>query len=468
MAKNIEKLVKKLIVNSSLGIAGTIGAVWLGRKLIKKTSNSILKRIMTDPYAENLWEFVSASRKYGLQTIVETNLRTQAGSLINRPLGSPKKFPNLNNVMFNFAQISTPPTDEGIIPDTSVVIGPCAKKPMKIKMPILIAAMAYGLSLSEKAKIALAKGSSLAGIATNSGEGPFLKSERRAAEKLILQYGRAKWNKTPEILQQGDMIEIYFGQGASGGVGHYINDTDINWLVRKRMGLKWGEKGVVHAIVPAIINNKQSIKDLVDQLREITGGVPIGGKIAAGKFLEKDLEILIETGVDFISIAGAEAGTKNTPPILEDDFGLPLFWALCRAGSFFEKNKLKNKVSLLVSGGLSTPGDFLKAIALGADAVYVGSIALFALAHTQVLKAMPWEPPPEVVFFKGKYQHKLNVEKSAKNLAKFLGSCQEEMQEGLRALGKTNIGELSKKDLFALDQLTAETAGIPLGNKEIY
>ena len=83
MAKNKEKLVKKLIVNSSLGIAGTIGAVWLGRKLIKKISNSILKRIMTDPYAENLWEFVSASRKYGLQTIVETNLRTQAGSLIN-------------------------------------------------------------------------------------------------------------------------------------------------------------------------------------------------------------------------------------------------------------------------------------------------------------------------------------------------------------------------------------------------
>lgn len=466
MTKNKDGLIEKIVINSALGIAGAIGSVWLGRRLIKKAANSFLKRLMTDPYTENLWEFVSASRKYGLQTIIETNLRTQAGSVIKRPLGTPKKFPNLNSVMFNFAQLETLPTDEGIIPNTSVVIGPCAKKPMEIKMPILISAMAYGLSLSEKSKVALAKGSSLAGIATNTGEGPFLESERKAANKLILQYSRAKWKKSPEILKKADMIEIYFGQGASGGIGHYVNDSEINWFVRKRMGLQWGEQGVIHATFPEISNDYRGLKSLVDQLKSITEGVPIGAKIAAGKFLEKDMQILVEAGVDFITVDGAEAGTKNTPPILEDDFGLPLFWALCRAGSFIEKNNLKNKVSLLVSGGLSTPGDFLKAIALGADGVYIGSIALFAMAHTQVLKAMPWEPPPEVVFFKGKYQHKLNVEDSANNLAKFLRSCQEEMQEGLRALGKTSITELNKDDLFALDQLTAETAGIPLGNKE--
>jgi len=143
-----------------------------------------------------------------------------------------------------------------------------------------------------------------------------------------------------------------------------------------------------------------------------------------------------------------------------------LLWALCRANTFLKNHNLKDKISLLVTGGLTTPGDFLKAVALGADAVYIGSIALFAMAHTQVLKAMPWEPPPEVVFFKGKYQHRLNIEKGAKNLNKFLKSCQEEMQEGIRALGKTHIREINKEDLFALDQLTAETADIPLGNKE--
>jgi len=464
MGKNKNLWIEKVLISSALGIAGALGTIWLGRTAFKKGTNSFLKRLMVDKYPENLWEFVSASRKFGLQTIVETNLRTQEGKMIKRPLGSPKKFPNLNNVMFNFAQLHILPTDEGIIPDTRVTIGSCAKKPLELKMPILIAPMAYGLSLSEKAKVALAKGSALAGTATNTGEGPFLPSEREAADKLILQYNRGKWNKSKEILQAADMIEIYFGQGSTGGVGHYIDDKEIDWLVRQRMGLKWGEKGVIHATLPEIGMHPQALRNLIEELKEITGGVPIGGKIAAGKNIEKDLEILAEAQVDFITVSGAEAGTKNAPPILEDDFGLPLFWALCRANTFLNKHNLKNKISLLVSGGLAVPGDFLKAIALGADAVYIGSIALFAMSHTQVLKALPWEPPPEVIFFKGKYQHKLKVGKSAQNLYKFLTSCQEEMQEGIRALGKTNISQINKEDLFALDPVTAETAGIPMGN----
>src|SRR5690554_3595235 len=96
VVKDADKLIEKLAVTSVLGIAGALGTVWLGRKIIKRGINSFLKRLMIDPYSENLWEFVSASRKFGLQTIVETNLRTQEGTLIKRPLGSPKKLPNLN------------------------------------------------------------------------------------------------------------------------------------------------------------------------------------------------------------------------------------------------------------------------------------------------------------------------------------------------------------------------------------
>jgi len=361
---------------------------------------------MVDSYSENLWEFISASRKFGLQTIIETNLRTQEGKLIKRPLGSPKRLPNLNSIMFNFAQVHTHPTDEKFFPDTKVLIGPSAKKPLELQMPIIIAPMAYGFSLSEKAKIALAKGSKLAGIATSTGEGPFLPSERQAANKLIIQYNKGPWSKSEQILKQADMIEIYFGQGATGGVGHFIDEKEIDWVVKKRMGLSMGQQGVVHANFPGF-NKPDYLIELIKYLKGITGGVPVGAKIAAGKYLEKDLEILLEAGADFITIAGAEAGAKNAPPILEDDFGLPSLWALCRASKYLEKQKVKDKVSLLITGGLATPGDFLKAVALGADAVYIGSIALFAMAHTQVLKAFPWEPPPDVVFFKGKYQNQL-------------------------------------------------------------
>ncbi|MFZ7101637.1 MAG: FMN-binding glutamate synthase family protein [Peptococcaceae bacterium] len=466
MSKNEQEWLEKVILSAAVGIMGAAGTAWLGKKFLKKAVNGFLYRLMVDSYPENLWEFASAARKFGLQTIVETNLRTQKGRMINRPLGSPRKFPNLDSLMFNFAQLQTLPTDEGILPLTEVIIGPEAKRPLILQIPIIIAPMAYGLSLSAKAKTALAKGSALAGTATNTGEGPFLPAERQTAKNLILQYNRGKWSKTAKILRQADAIEIYFGQGATGGVGHFIDDQEVNWLVKKRMGLKLGEKGVVHATFPGI-ENTDKIVHLVEKLRDITGGVPIGGKIAAGKFIERDLEILVKAGVDFITVAGAEEGTKNSPPILEDDFGLPLLWALCRAANFLEKNNLKDKISLIATGGLATPGAYLKAVALGADAVYIGSIALFAMTHTQVLKALPWEPPPEIVFFKGKYQNKLNIRKGAENLQKYLKACQEEMQEGIRALGKTNIKELNRQDLFALDQLTAEAAGVPLGNREI-
>ncbi|WP_066632709.1 FMN-binding glutamate synthase family protein [Desulfolucanica intricata] len=459
-------LLKKLFFLAAVGYAGAKGTAWLGKKVINKVSDNFIKRIMVDPYSENLWEFASASQRTGLQDIVEINLRTQEGKTIKRPLGSPKKFPDFSGIMFNFAQLHRLPTDEGKPIDTRVIIGPRAQKPLEIKLPIMISGMAYAFALSAKAKIGLARGSSLAGTATNTGEGPFLPAERKAADKLILQYNRGKWNKSEKILKQADMIEIHIGQGAAGGVGHYIEDKEIDWKIRRMMGLGWGEKGVIHAKFPGM-DKPNYLKDLITYLKEVTKGVPVGVKLAASKYLEKDMEIAVESGVDVITIDGSEAASKGTAPILQDDFGLPSLFAIIRAAKFINKYKLKNKVSLILSGGLENPGDFLKAIALGADALYIGSTALFAMSHTQVLKALPWEPPPEIVFYKGKHQKEFDVEKGAQSLASFLNACNEEIKEAVRALGKNSIHEVNKDDLFALDSQTAEVVGIPLGYKEI-
>jgi glutamate synthase domain-containing protein 2 len=190
--------------------------------------------------------------------------------------------------------------------------------------------------------------------------------------------------------------------------------------------------------------------------------------MAAGKYLEDDLDIAVESGVDYIAIDGCEAGTRGSAPILQDDFGLPTLFALIRADNYFRKHNLKGKISLIVSGGLVNPGHYLKALALGADAVYIGTIALFAMAHTEVLKALPWEPPPDVVWYKGKASHKLNVNKGAQNISKYLLSCNHEMKDGIIALGKRSIQQLDKEDLFALDHYTSEIVGIPVGYKEIH
>lgn len=451
----------------ALGSAGlTCLGLWLfTRPLLNRIHDSYLKTVMTDPYEENIWEFVSAAHRTGLQKIVETNLRAHTGRLLERPFGSPWRFPGTDGLVFNLAQLARLPVDESVTVDTRVTLGPRAARPLKISMPLIVSGMAYGLALSEKAKIALAKGASLAGTATNTGEGPFLPSEREAARHLIVQYNRGGWNYNPLILKQADMVEIQFGQAAIAGLGHSTNYDEIPPKGRRLLGLKPGQAAVTHARMPGIKNPKKDLPPLVARLRRLTGGVPIGAKIGASNDLEKDLAILLDAGVDFIAIDGAGAASKGSPPIIQDDFGVPTVYAVNRAAAFLKKQGVKDRVSLIAGGGLVTPGDFLKTLALGADAVYIGTIALFALTHTQVLKAMPWEPPVQVVFARGRYQDKLDADQAAHNLANFLWACNAEIMEGVRALGKKSVRQVNKSDLAALDPVTARALGVPLASR---
>ncbi len=120
---------------------------------------------------------------------------------------------------------------------------------------------------------------------------------------------------------------------------------------------------------------------LVSHLRRITHGAPIGAKLAAGNSLEQDRDFLLAGGVDFIAVEGAHATSKSGPPILLDDFDLPTMHALCRAVRHLEARQAKERLSLIISGGFATPGDMLKALAIGADAIYLGTTARFAVSH---------------------------------------------------------------------------------------
>jgi glutamate synthase domain-containing protein 2 len=442
-------------------LASYLGAKQVARTVVKRTMNKATYRLMTDPYAENLWEFVHSANRVNPQVIVETNLRAEEGVLLKRPLGSAKKFPDFSNLMFDMAQLRKFATPDVVDVDTKVILGPQANKPLVINMPIMISAMAYGLAISAKGKIALAKGAAKVGTVTNSGEGAFLQAERDAASKFIIQYPRGNWNKDEKILKQADMIEIQVGQGASAGTGHITKSKDISFAIKRKLGLFPGQDAFIPARVTGV-HQPKDFKKLVIYLRELTGGVPIGIKFGAGKYLEEDIAVAIEAGVDAVVIDGAQAATVGAAPILEDDFGLPTLIAICRAGRYFQEQGLKGKVSLIISGGLYVPGDFLKAIALGADAVYIGTIALFAMSHTQSLKAMPFEPPTQIVWATGHFKKQFKVEKAATTLAKFLTSCNLEIKEGIKALGKTALSQVSKDDLVALDPQTAAIAQVDL------
>lgn len=445
-----------------MGLLGAAGAAALGRFLLEKTISATLTRIMTESYEKNLWEVFSASARTTPQLIVETNLRAETGKPIQRPLAGPRRMLDFSGLMFNVAQLETFPTPGDVPVDTTLVLGKRAARPLKLAIPILIAGMAYSIALSERVKVALAKVATMAGTATNTDLGPFLPAEREAATHLIVQYARTTWNKAPEILRQADMLELQFGQGAWAGASIVVSTRKIDARLRKALGIGPHQDAVSQARMPGLASPAE-LGRLVKELRELTGGVPIGVKLAAGNDLEKDLHWAIAAGVDVITIDGAQDATAQSYPILQDDFGLPTLYAPCRAVLFLEKKGVRNDVSLIISGGLATPGDYLKALALGADGVTIGTLALFAVTHTQVFNALPFEPPVEVVYYQGRRSQEFDAEKGARHLANYLLACIEEMKEGARALGKTALRDVNKNDLLALDERTALVTGVRPG-----
>ncbi|MDM5221064.1 FMN-binding glutamate synthase family protein [Peribacillus sp. NJ11] len=433
-----------------------VGWRWIMKRIVKKMG----KIILTDSYQENIMELMPGLRHMGVQNMLENSLRAETGDVLHRPLGSSKKWPHLDPITFIPAQTTPFPIDGEEDVDVKVTIGPKAKKPMKIKIPLMITGMAYGIALSEQTRLSLAEAAKNVGTAINSGEGGVIPEELDKAGKYILQFSKTEWSKEEDLIKRADMIEIKFGQGALAGMGGKISPKNLTGRAREVMGLKENEDGV---IFEHFFENQtlKDIKKLVNELRSITGGVPIGVKMGAGGKIEEDIDHLIELGVDFITIDGGQAATHGAPPILSDDMGIPTLHAVVRAVNHLEKRKMKGQISLIVSGGLLVPGHFLKVLALGADAVYVGSAILFAVSHSQALNALPFEPPTQVVWNQGKFKDQFKIEDGVKAAEKFFTASIEEMKMALRAMGKQSLKELSKKDLVSYDELTAKMIGIP-------
>lgn len=438
-----------------------VAVLLLIRPVIEKLVDTGLALTETETYFRNFTTMVSLFKRIDSQILVENSMRADSGKILKRPLGSPKKFPHFEGVMFLPCQMSRLPLEDSEKVDTRTVIGPKAKRPLELEIPLLVSGMAYGLALTEKVKIALARAANMVGTATNSGEGPVLPEELSEAEKYIIQYSRADWAKDPEILAQADMIEIHIGQGSSAGSPSQIPAKHLKGRAAQLMGVEPDGESEIRSRFPGV-SRKTDWRRLVEELRALTDGVPIGMKLAIGR-LEEDLEIALYAGVDFITLDGAQAGTKGTPPILQDDVGLPTLIGLCRAAEYLEKEKVKDQVSLIVSGGVHTPGECLKALALGADAVALGSPLLFASSHTQgSQKVLPWEPPTEMAFYTGSKRELYDVDEGAVFAARFMQSTVKEMKLAAAALGKTSLKEVGREDLVALDSVTAQITGLPL------
>lgn len=446
---------------SAAAIAGGLVARRAARSAINRAVDRVTNIVTQDAYGENLIEMVVGLTRSGIIPTIETDLRANSRQSLKRPLGSVRRdFPHFDRLMFDFAQLERMPLSQDQPVRAQTILGPRARRPLVLKTPLMVAGMGYGVALSREAKIALAKGADQAGTATNSGEGPVLPEERQAVGRYIVQYHRGNWMRLSD-LAKADMVEIHLGQGASGAAGKRFLPEEIDGPLRQAMGIPRNTQAVSESRFP-MMNAGEDLAEVVAIARShACPGVPVGVKLAAGQSIERDLAYCLDSGVDVIAVDGAQAGTHASLTITEDDFGLPTLLALVRARRFLDRHDSSRSVSLIVSGGLITPGDCLKCLALGADAVYLGTAVLYAMAVGQHERVLPFEPATALLSYRHRLKGRFDPRLGAKRVGDFLISMTEEMCDAARALGRASLRDVSTQDLFALDHEMARFCGLP-------
>lgn len=428
---------------------------WLGDVIV----DTLTTRMLDDKYEHNLFELFSTTDKITPVIMMETALRAKHGQAAERPFGSIRIASPWEKLFLNPTHLYRMPLETKQQVDLKVTIGPRTSKPLVVDIPILISGMSFGSALSKEVKVALAKAATLVGTATNSGEAGLLKEEREAAEKFIGQFNRGGWMNKPELLRQLDAVEIQLGQGAQAASPQRTRTEVIGEDFREIFGLGPGEDAVIHSRLPNV-NSPEEFIQTVHQIRDWTDGVPVGLKIAATHYIEKELEIALEADIDYIVVDGAEAGSHAAAATLADDLGLPTLPALVRTVDYLKRVGRRDDVTVIASGGLRTPGEFLKAIALGADCVYIGTTAILALVGEQIIETTPWEPPTELVLYTGSRKSAFDIERGVKSLVNFFNACRQEMEAALIAMGRERISDLDRSDLCCVDRELAEAIGV--------
>lgn len=393
------------------------------------------------------------------QWVLDIKQRAMSG----KPLVSGGRSDKLNKISFDGltfvpAQLTKRPVDyfrEEIISET--IIGKTSKHPIKLKTPILVGAMSFG-ALSKEAKTAIAKASTVVGTITNTGEGGMLPEERENAKLLIAQYSTGRFGVDDDYIKKADAIEIKIGQGAKPGQGGLLPAGKVTADIAKVRKVEMGKDVHSPPCHPDIFS-VEDLKKKVEWLRETSGGKPIIIKLGAGH-VEEDVEIALKANPDIIAIDGMEGGTGAAPKVMLDDFGIPALSAIVRARKIMDKKKAKQE--LLVGGGINKGSDVAKALALGADGVFMSFSLLISMGCTYCKQCYLGKCPLGVTTQDSELRKNLNVEDASKKVANFLNACTEEVKMAAAATGNKNVHGLSRDDLRSLDLTTEKITGVPL------
>ena len=378
-----------------------------------------------------------------------------SGRSVDGAMDTEVPVPGFEDILFLGAQLARMPCDTDADVSIRTVIGKKAAKPMVIESPVYISHMSFG-ALSGRAKIALSKGSAMAGTAMCSGEGGALWDEMMAAHRYIFEYIPNEYSYNLETLSHCSAVEIKIGQGTKPGMGGHLPGEKVTDIIAAMRGRRKGEDIQSPSRFPGI-ESPEDLRDLVDTLRRRSGGLPIGVKIAAGH-IEEDLEFISHPGCDFITIDGRGGATGSSPKFLRDASSVPTVYALARARRYMDENGMDQ--DLVITGGLRTSGDFVKALAMGADAVAIASSALMALGCQRYRVCNSGKCPMGIATQDPELENRLDQEAGAIRVANYLNAVNDELRTFLRISSHTDISQLSLDDLCTVSSEIAEATGI--------
>ncbi len=422
--------------------------------------------------------YLRESATFDRRVIDEIQRAARTGIYDIRGFGTKRRVPHFDDLLRLGASMSRYPL-EGYRErcDTDVTLGTrSAKYPITIATPVTIAGMSFG-ALSAPAKEALGRGASEVGTSTTTGDGGMTPEEREHSKILVYQYLPSRYGMNPTHLRQADAIEIVLGQGAKPGGGGLLLGQKITERVAEMRTLPVGIDQRSACRHPDW-TGPDDLKIKIGELREITDWEkPIFVKLGASRPYY-DVSLAVKSGADVVVLDGMQGGTAATQEVFIENVGIPTLAAIPPAVQALQEAGMERQVQLIVSGGIRGGADMAKALALGADAVSIGTAALIALGDNAPLHDEEYRALGSAAGFYDRYAEgrdpagittqdpeltaRLDPIEGGKRLANFLRVMTMEAQALARACGKAHLLHLEPEDLVALTIEAAAMARVPL------
>jgi glutamate synthase domain-containing protein 2 len=291
-------------------------------------------------------------------------------------------------------------------------MGPEAAKPLRLEIPVFVSDMSFG-ALSEEVKVALAKGAESAGTGICSGEGGMLPEEQAANSRYFYELASGYFGWSLDKVARCQAFHFKGGQGAKTGTGGHLPGPKVRGKIAEVRGLEEGVPAISTSTFPDL-HSAADYRKIAKEVREVSGGIPIGFKMSA-QHIEEDIDFGLDVGVDYIILDGRGGGTGAAPEIFKKNISVPTLVALARARRHLDLRG-RREISLVITGGLRTESAFVKAMAMGADAVAVANSAIQAIGCLGMRACHTNNCPVGIATQKDHLRARLLVDKSAKQL----------------------------------------------------